>query len=109
MWEESRARKQSLVEFCCPRRRATASRSKDWFDRLCKGLTERFGEVTSFLRSPAEGFWSTEHSLARENIAVLEVMTETFDETFWRVLRRRLEQDLSQEEIVIRCQEIQRV
>jgi hypothetical protein len=36
-------------------------------------------------------------------------MTETFNETFWRVLRRRLERDLPQEEFVIRCQEIQRV
>jgi len=37
---------------------------------------------------------------------VVEVMVEHLDHAFWRSLRERLERELSQEEIVIRAQEI---
>jgi hypothetical protein len=41
----------------------------------------------------------------RDNIAVIEVMTEELAPNYWRSLRKRLERELSQEEIVIRAQE----
>jgi hypothetical protein len=36
-------------------------------------------------------------------------MAEELDKTFWRTLRRRLERELSQDEIVIRAHEIDRL
>jgi hypothetical protein len=40
---------------------------------------------------------------------VVEVMVERLDHAFWRSLRERLERELSQDEIVIRAQEIRRL
>jgi hypothetical protein len=37
---------------------------------------------------------------------VIEVMVERLDHPYWQSLRERLEEELSQEEIVIRAQEI---
>jgi hypothetical protein len=44
--------------------------------------------------------------LTWDDIAVIEIMTGELDRPFWRSLRERLEDELSQEEIVIRAQEI---
>jgi hypothetical protein len=40
---------------------------------------------------------------------VVEVMVESIDPALWQTLRERLERELSQEEIVIRAQEIRRL
>ena len=42
----------------------------------------------------------------KDRIAVVEVMVEQIDPAFWRSLRETLERELSQEEIIIRAQEI---
>ncbi len=39
----------------------------------------------------------------------MEVMAERLDPSYWQSLRERLERELSQEEIVIRAQEIRRL
>ena len=47
--------------------------------------------------------------IEEDSIAVVEVMVEHLDRTFWRSLRERLERELAQEEIAIRAQEITRL
>jgi hypothetical protein len=42
----------------------------------------------------------------RDTIAVVEVMAAKLAKDYWRSLRERLERELSQEEIVIRAQEM---
>ena len=42
----------------------------------------------------------------RDNIAVVEVMTEALRPDYWRALRERLKKGLAQHEIVIQAQEI---
>ena len=59
--------------------------------------------MTSFVRSPGQGLWRTGGETQRDNIAV---MTKQLAPEFWHALRAGLEKDLSQEEIVIRAQEI---
>jgi hypothetical protein len=83
--------------------------SRQWFEALLKDLTDRFGGATSFLRAPGQGLWQSGGTTEKDNIAVIEVMTEELDQAFWRSLRGRLEEELSQEEIVIRAQEISRL
>jgi hypothetical protein len=83
--------------------------SRQRFEALLKELTDRFGGATSFLRSPGQGLWQSGGTTEKDNIAVIEVMTEELDQAFWRSLRGRLEEELSQEEIVIRAQEISRL
>ena len=79
---------------------------KEWFDRFLEELTDTFGGATSFLRSPGQGLWQSGDATEKDRIAVVEVMVERLDRAFWRSLRERLERELSQEEIVIRSQEI---
>jgi hypothetical protein len=79
------------------------------FEELLQELTERFGGATSFVRLPGKGLWETGGHVATDNIAVIEVMTEGLDVAYWKTLRQRLERELSQEEIVIRAQEIRRL
>jgi hypothetical protein len=79
------------------------------FERLARELTERFGGVTSFTRTPAEGRWKDAEVTAHDDIVVIEVMTESVERGWWTDLRRRLEQEFKQEEVVIRCQQTERL
>ena len=49
------------------------------FDLLKQELTEKFGGVTAYSRSPAEGLWRDGGSIERDTIVVFEVMTEKLD------------------------------
>ena len=81
----------------------------DLFERLAQGLTEKFGGATSFTRSPAEGRWKSGQSTERDDIAVIEVMAEIVEREWWAELRRRLEHDFDQDEVVIRSQRTERL
>lgn len=73
------------------------------WEALKEKLVERFGGVTAFHRAPAEGVWapSPERRTA-EDVFVVEVMSETFDETWWSRLQTDLESSLAQEHVVVR-------
>jgi hypothetical protein len=79
------------------------------YGRLAQRLTDRFGGVTSFTRSPAEGRWKHSAGTAHDEIVVMEVMTEALDRPWWAALREQLAQEFNQQEIVIRCQPIERL
>ena len=83
--------------------------SQQWFEALLKELTDKFGGATSFLRAPGQGLWQSGGTTEKDHIAVVEVMAEHLDPAFWWSLRERLERELTQEEIVIRAQEISRL
>jgi hypothetical protein len=78
--------------------------NKEWFDTLLKELTDKFGGVTSFMRSPGEGLWQSGAGKERDSIAVIEVMAEELHPAYWHSLRERLERELMQNEIVMRAQ-----
>ncbi len=73
-------------------------------------LTERFGGMTAYSRSPAEGLWEEGgEGKAHDDIVVHEVMVEQLDRGWWRTFRERLERDFRQDEIVIRAQAAERL
>jgi hypothetical protein len=76
---------------------------------ISKDLTDRFGGVTAFHRSPAEGLWDDGDDVVRDDIAVLEVMTSEVDKAWWANFRAKLEEDLGQDEIVIRSHPVERL
>ncbi len=80
--------------------------SKEWFDQFLQELTDKFGGATSFIRSPGQGLWRSGDTTERDDVAVVEVMAAKLAPEFWGAQRERLERELSQEEIVIRAQEI---
>jgi len=72
-------------------------------------LTERFGGLTAYTRAPAQGVWLAADKPARDDIVVVEVMVEELNRTWWGDFRRRLEQMLSQEQLVVRAFPIERL
>ena len=80
------------------------------FDRIRRELTERFGGVTAFTRSPAIGLWTDEAGRVRpDELFSFEVMAETLDRNWWRQYREQLEQRFRQEEIVMRASLFERL
>jgi hypothetical protein len=71
-----------------------------------KELTDTFGGATSYIRSPSLGLWRKGGVTESDTIAVIEVMAAKVADDYWRALRKRLERELLQNEIVIRAQEI---
>jgi hypothetical protein len=83
---------------------------RDLYDDLARRLTERFGGVTAYSRSPATGLWETPAGeTVRDQVVVYEVMAEDLEPAWWAELRKRLEARLAQEELVVRAQEIRRL
>lgn len=72
-------------------------------------FTDRFGGVTAFTRAPARGRWADGGQVQADEIVIYEVMVEALDRPWWDALRRRLEQDLGQAEVVIRAHPIERL
>jgi hypothetical protein len=66
-------------------------------------LTERFGGMTAFTRSPAQGTTTDSGKTVHDDIVVFEVMTETLDMSWWRDYRRELEREFRQDAIVARA------
>ena len=99
-----------LVEILVPKEKGDGSRvGRQWFDSLLKELATKFGGVTSFFRQPDTGLWDRGGEVERDAIAIIEVMVASIDEAYWQSLRKRVEHDLGQEEIIIRAQTIARL
>jgi len=69
-------------------------------------LVERFGGLTAFTRSPAEGLWEDEGEVTRDEIVIFEVMAEELDRGWWADYRRQLEQVFVQDAIVVRARAV---
>lgn len=78
------------------------------FDRVRNELAERFGGVTAFRRSPAEGLWKDEGGgVARDRVVVFEVMADALEREWWAGYRAELERRFRQEKIVVRATEFE--
>ena len=77
---------------------------EDTFAPTRAELLERFGGVTAYQRAPARGLWKTpEGDVARDDVAVFEVMADDLDRAWWTTYRHALEERFRQETIVIRA------
>jgi hypothetical protein len=78
--------------------------SEAMFAGVRRELTDRFGGVTAYLRAPARGAWKTgDGDEARDDIVIVEVMTQDLDRDWWSTYRQRLEAQLHQDAIVVRA------
>ena len=81
---------------------------RDAFARVREELTERFGGLTAYTRSPAEGRWKQdEQHVEADDIVVFEVMVRHLGQAWWRAYREELQRRFAQNVIIIRAQEIQ--
>lgn len=74
---------------------------------LRKELTEKFGGLTRYSRAPATGVWKDpDDDLAIDKIIVYEVIGESRNRKYWQNLKIGLEKKFDQEEILIRCLDV---
>lgn len=71
-----------------------------------ESLVSRFGGVTAFSRTPAEGVWSNDGRRVHDDIILVEVMATSLDRAWWREFRRQMEGKLRQEAIIVRAHEV---
>ena len=82
--------------------------SREEFDRVRDELAKRFGGITAFRRSPAEGVWREgQEDVSRDEVVIFEVMTERLNRKWWSVYRKDLEKRFRQEELVIRATQVE--
>jgi len=99
-----------LVQLLLPLEGREGRFERALFERLEEELTARFGGLTAYTRAPATGLWEEPSGKTiREQVVVYEVMAESLEPSWWAILRRRLERQFDQDELVIRAQEIQRL
>jgi hypothetical protein len=80
------------------------------YDDLVRRLTEQFGGLTAYTRTPATGLWeAASGETVRDQVVVYEVMTERLDVGWWQELRASLEVQFAQEELVVRAHAIRRL
>lgn len=73
-------------------------------------LTDRFGGVTAYSRTPATGLWEARSGeTVRDDVVVYEVMTDDLEATWWAAMRKRLEAAFAQDELVVRAHKIERL
>jgi hypothetical protein len=99
----------TLIEILLPLNdKSGRPQPKEAFADLRRLLVERFGGLTAFSRSPADGLWvEGDQTVERDKIIVFQVMADYLDRTWWSALRKRLEDQLGQEKIVIRASTIE--
>lgn len=67
-------------------------------------LTEQFGGITTYLRSPAEGLWKEgKCCTVRDEIVIYEVMAKELNRVWWQEFREKLEFLFRQESIIVRA------
>lgn len=84
--------------------------TRERYTQVRRELTERYGGVTAFLRSPALGTWKDDNgTVDRDDIVMCEVMVESIEREWWAEYRRTLEARFGQRELVLRAFEIERL
>jgi mRNA-degrading endonuclease YafQ of YafQ-DinJ toxin-antitoxin module len=82
--------------------------SQDEFLRVRDELSERFGGITTYMRSPARGLWKeTRDTTVQDDIVIYEVMTSELDRTWWQGYREQLTLNFRQALLIVRVSEIQ--
>ena len=73
-------------------------------------LVDAFDGVTAYLRSPAQGLWTAPDGRhERDDVVMIEVVTDTFDRRWWRAYSATLAARFRQETIHVRALAIETV
>lgn len=83
---------------------------KPMLDRVRNELTERFGGVTAYRRSPAEGLWQEDGGeLTRDEVVIYEVLAEELDRAQWKLYGQELAERFRQQEMMMRAISVERL
>jgi hypothetical protein len=82
----------------------------EYFDVVRQTLTERFGGVTAFLRSPAVGLWKEDDDeITHDEVVMFEVISSRLDSDWWAGYRVELQNKFSQDELLVWASKITRL
>ena len=97
-----------VVQFFLPLADNAGQRfGREAFSGVRRELTERFGGVTTYLRSPAQGLWEdADGDLCHDEVVLFEVMDPELDPEWWRAYRLALQEDFRQEAVLLRATEV---
>lgn len=99
-----------LVQIILPRyENSGVAIGADLFREVRQTLLDRFGGVTAFTRSPAQGLWQDGSRVERDEVLLYEVMVDELDRDWWAAYRKELEGKFHQQELVIRAHVIERL
>ena len=77
------------------------------YDLVRDELTKKFGGVTAFHSSPAEGIWKEGGQISRDAIIIFEVMNAELEREWWTKYRAELEARFRQEKMIVRATSIE--
>lgn len=81
--------------------------AREHFQQVRAELTQRFGGLTVYSRSPAEGLWKEDaEQTTHDDLLLFEIMVDEIDRRWWQEYRESLESRFRQEKVVVRAQEI---
>jgi hypothetical protein len=76
--------------------------SASYFTQVRRDLTDRFGGVTAFVRSPAVGLWKeSADETNRDEVVMFEVLAPQLDPNWWSLYRKQLQNKFRQDEVLI--------
>jgi hypothetical protein len=77
---------------------------RELFAQVRDELVGRFGGLTAFTRSPAEGLWEPRPGeREKDEVVIFEVLADRIDRDRWHDYRLRLQERFGQDEILIRA------
>jgi hypothetical protein len=83
---------------------------REAFTQTRDELVGRFGGLTAFTRSPAEGLWEPRPGeREKDEVVIFEVLADRIDRDRWAEYRRRLQERFGQEEILIRAHAVEKL
>lgn len=81
---------------------------RDLFAQVRSELVARFGGLTAYTRSPANGLWQDDTgTTVRDDLVIYEIMAKQLDAQWWHDYRRELEQRFQQDALVVRAHPVQ--
>ncbi|HEX8127702.1 MAG TPA: hypothetical protein VF527_01145 [Pyrinomonadaceae bacterium] len=83
--------------------------TQEVYDRVRDELMKKFGGLTAFRSSPAEGIWTEGGRISRDAIIIFEVMADELERTWWTTYRAGLEARFRQEELIVRATAIEQL
>ena len=67
-------------------------------------LADRFNGLTAYVRSPAKGLWTApDGHTEQDDVVMVEVVTDSFDRSWWRTYAVTLAERFGQESIHVRA------
>ena len=82
--------------------------TQEEFLKVRDQLSERFGGITTYMRSPARGLWKeTKETTVQDDIVIYEVMTADLDRVWWKKYRHQLTVSFRQALLIVRVSEVE--